>query len=72
MPYINVRVTAGITTEQKEKIIAGVTDLMVTVLNKDPEKTFVVIDEVEADNWGVAGVTTTVYRQRKKAAANAK
>lgn len=72
MPYVNVRVTAGVTAEQKEKIIAGVTDLLVKVLNKDPATTFVVIDEIEPDNWGVAGVTTTVYRQRKKAAANQK
>jgi 4-oxalocrotonate tautomerase len=66
MPYVNIRVTRGITTEQKDKLIAGVTDLMVKVLNKNPERTFVVIDEVEPDNWGVAGVSTTVYRQRQR------
>ncbi|MBI3707311.1 MAG: 4-oxalocrotonate tautomerase family protein [Proteobacteria bacterium] len=66
MPYVNIRVTRGVTLEQKEKLIAGVTDLLVKVLNKNPERTFVVIDEVEPDNWGVAGVTTTVYRQRQK------
>jgi 4-oxalocrotonate tautomerase len=72
MPYVNIRVTSGITTEQKDKLIAGVTDLLVKVLNKNPERTFVVIDEVEPDNWGVAGVSTTAYRQRRKNAAGPK
>ncbi len=69
MPYVNIKLTSGVTQEQKDTLIAGVTELLVKTLNKDPEKTFVVIDEVEPDNWGVAGVNTTVYRQRKKAAA---
>jgi 4-oxalocrotonate tautomerase len=66
MPYVNIKLTSGVTREQKETLIAGVTDLIVKTLNKDPEKTFVLIDEVDPDNWGVAGVSTTVYRQRKK------
>ncbi len=69
MPYVNIKLTSGVTTEQKDRLIAGVTELLVKTLNKDPEKTFVVIDEVDPDNWGVAGVSTTVYRRRKKAAA---
>ena len=66
MPYVNIRVTSGVTTEQKEKLIAGVTDVLVKVLNKNPDRTFVVIDEVAPENWGIAGVSTTVYRQRSK------
>ena len=54
MPYINVKVTEeGVTREQKEKIIKGCTQLMVDVLGKDPQLTFVVIDEVSTDNWGI-------------------
>jgi len=66
MPYVNIKLTRGVTQEQKDALIAGVTELIVKTLNKDPEKTFVLIDEVDPDNWGVAGVNTTVYRQRKK------
>jgi 4-oxalocrotonate tautomerase len=66
MPYVNIKLTRGVTQEQKDTLIAGVTELIVKTLNKDPEKTFVLIDEVDPDNWGVAGVSTTVYRQRKK------
>jgi 4-oxalocrotonate tautomerase len=69
MPYILVQVTdEGVTREQKAKIIAGATDLMVEVLGKDPDETFVVIDEVNTDNWGRAGEVVTVRRQRQKAA----
>lgn len=36
---------------------------MQTVLNKDPHLTHIVIEEVDTDNWGYAGITTTEYRQ---------
>ncbi|MES4613976.1 MAG: tautomerase family protein [Ewingella sp.] len=65
MPFINIQVTReGVTAEQKAALIAGATDLLVKVLNKDPQTTFVIIDEVDTDNWGVAGETITVRRKR--------
>ena len=65
MPYILIQVTdEGVTKQQKEALIAGATDLMVNVLNKDPEATFVVIDEVNTDNWGHGGETVTRRRRR--------
>ena len=63
MPYVNIKITKeGATAEQKAELIAGVTDLLVTVLNKNPATTFVVIDEVDTDNWGVAGQSVTQRR----------
>ena len=54
MPYVNLRVTdEGVSRAQKEQLIKGTTQLLVDVLNKDPATTFVVIDEVNMDNWGV-------------------
>jgi len=54
MPYINVKITdEGVTREQKQAIIRGCTQVMVDVLNKDPQVTFVVIDEVKLDDWGI-------------------
>lgn len=68
MPYILIQVTdEGVTKEQKEAMIVGATDLMVKVLNKDPEATFVVIDEVNTDNWGHGGEMVTKRRQRAAA-----
>lgn len=56
MPYINIKVTdEQVTKEQKQQLIAGVTQLVVDILNKNPETTHVVIDEVPVDNWGVSG-----------------
>jgi 4-oxalocrotonate tautomerase len=65
MPYINIKVTReGVSSKQKAELIQGATDLVVKVLNKDPATTFVIIDEVDTDNWGVAGETTTTRRLR--------
>ena len=54
MPYIHIQITdEGVSNEQKQQLIQGTTALMVKVLNKDPETTFVVIEEVSVDNWGI-------------------
>ncbi|WP_344799089.1 4-oxalocrotonate tautomerase family protein [Litoribacillus peritrichatus] len=64
MPYVNIKVTdEGVTAEQKEALIKGTTQLLVDVLNKDPKSTFVVIDEVNTDNWGIGYDVVTVLRQ---------
>ncbi len=63
MPYVNVKVTReGVTAEQKAAIINGMTQVLVDVLHKDPAVTFVVIDEVELESWGVGGLPTPQYR----------
>ncbi|MBW2148645.1 MAG: 4-oxalocrotonate tautomerase family protein [Deltaproteobacteria bacterium] len=65
MPYVNIRITKdGATAEQKAKVIAGVTQVLVDVLGKNPQTTFVVIDEVETDNWGIGGESISVRRKR--------
>jgi 4-oxalocrotonate tautomerase len=65
MPYVNIRITReGATAEQKAALIEGATRLLQEVLGKDPQTTVVVIDEVDTDNWGLAGETITVRRKR--------
>ena len=67
MPYINIKITdEGVTQEQKAKLIQGVTQLMVDVLNKNPATTVVVIDEVSTDNWGIGGEVVTSIRNKPK------
>jgi len=68
MPYINVRITAGASQEQKDLIIKGITQVMVDVLHKNPENTHIVIDEIPPENWGINGVNTVVYREQKRQA----
>ncbi|MDM0085687.1 4-oxalocrotonate tautomerase family protein [Variovorax sp. J31P179] len=69
MPYIRIEITReGVTQEQKKQLIAGATELMVRVLDKDPATTFVVIDEVDLDNWGVGGRPVVEWRRQQAAA----
>lgn len=64
MPYVNIKITdEAVTAEQKAALIAGATQLLVDVLNKNPETTVVVIDEVNTDNWGIGGKTVTERRR---------
>jgi 4-oxalocrotonate tautomerase len=63
MPYVNVKITReGATPAQKAEVIQGVTDLLARVLNKNPATTFVVIDEVAMEDWGVGGLPVEQYR----------
>jgi 4-oxalocrotonate tautomerase len=65
MPYINIKVTnEGVTKEQKQQLIEGATQLMVEVLNKNPVSTFVVIDEIDMDNWGIGYEMVSELRKK--------
>ena len=68
MPYVRVEITDGATVDQKKAIYAGITDLLVKVLNKNPEYTFIVIDEVDGDNWGHKGTSVAEIRRAEAAA----
>ena len=65
MPYVNIKVTGGSeapSAEQKAELIRGVTELLSRVLNKNPETTVVIIDEINIDNWGIGGKSVTIRR----------
>lgn len=65
MPIVTIQVTReGVTPEQKAALIKGATDLLVDVLNKPPALTFVIIQEVELENWGVGGLPTPEFRKQ--------
>lgn len=65
MPYVNVKITReGATPQQKAEIIAGMTEVLVRVLDKTPATTFVVIDEVAFENWGIGGLPVAQYREQ--------
>ena len=66
MPYVNIKVTnENVTKEQKHALIKGTTQLLVDVLNKKPETTFVVIDEVNTDNWGIGYEQVSDIRKKE-------
>ena len=71
MPYVNIKVTreggpdgTGPSADQKAQLITGVTDLLQEVLGKNPATTFVVINEVPLEDWGVGGLPVQEYRRQ--------
>ncbi len=69
MPYVNIKVTRdGLTRANKAALVAGVTDLLVRELGKPPAHIHVVIDPVEEENWGYAGLLTPDWRATQRTA----
>jgi len=65
MPYVKIELTReGVTREQKQQLIAGITNLITDVLDKDPNLTHVVIQEIGLDDWGFAGEQVSVLREK--------
>lgn len=65
MPYVNIKITdEQVSKEEKQRLIQGVTQLLQDVLNKNPQTTVVVIDEVNMDNWGIGGEQVSTRRLR--------
>ncbi|WP_363798948.1 2-hydroxymuconate tautomerase family protein [Lysobacter firmicutimachus] len=72
MPYILIQATRdGLDAPRKAELIRRATQMMVDVLDKDPATTFVVVDEVEADNWGIGGHPVSARRAERAASADA-
>jgi 4-oxalocrotonate tautomerase len=68
MPIVTIQITReGTTPEQKAALIKGATDLLVDVLNKPPSLTFVLIQEVEMEDWGGGGLPAKEYRRQAEA-----
>jgi 4-oxalocrotonate tautomerase len=65
VPYINLKITRdGVTADQKRRIVQDFTQALVDVLGKKPEHIHIVIDEIDPENWGFAGMLTDEYRRQ--------
>ena len=72
MPIVTIQVTregttpgvASVTSEQKTVLIKGASQLLLDVLNKPLGATFVVIEEVDMENWGWRGLPVAEYRKK--------
>ncbi|WP_042159639.1 tautomerase family protein [Paenibacillus gorillae] len=72
MPIVTIQVTRegttpdrqSVTAEEKAELIKGISELLLNVLNKPLESTFVVIEEVDTDNWGWGGLPALEYRRQ--------
>jgi 4-oxalocrotonate tautomerase len=77
MPIVTIQVTRegtspganSVTAEEKAALIKGASELLRDVLNKPLESTFVVIEEVDTDNWGWGGLPALEFRRRRAAAS---
>jgi 4-oxalocrotonate tautomerase len=79
MPIVTIQVTregaapdrASVSAAEKAALIKGASELLLDVLGKPLESTFVVIEEVDTDNWGWGGLPALEYRRRRAAASDA-
>jgi len=77
MPYVNIKVTregtvpgaTATTPQQKAALIQGVSQLLLDVMGKPLDSTFVVIEEADMENWGVGGMTVPAFRRQQAAQA---
>lgn len=75
MPIVNIKITregsgpgrSAVTAEEKAALIKGTSQLLLDVLNKPLDSTFVVIEEVELENWGWGGLPVPELRKQKQA-----
>ena len=73
MPIVTIQVTregfgpdrSSVTADEKAALIAGVSQLLLDVLHKPLDSIFVVIKEVEPENWGWGGVPVAEFRKRR-------
>lgn len=65
MPYVNIQLTKGVTRAQKAQLVREVTDALARVLHKKPEHTHVVIQEIDEENWGYAGLLTDDWKRQQ-------
>ncbi len=78
MPIVTIQVTRegttperhSVTASEKAALIKGVSELLLDVLGKPLESTFVIIEEVDLDNWGWGGLPALEYRRRRATATS--
>ena len=51
MPYINLKVAGKLSRKQKEDIAREFAETLLRVAGKPKDATYLVIDEVERENW---------------------
>lgn len=64
MPYVNIQITKGATREQKSELVRDMTNSLVRVLGKNPEHIHIVIQEIDDEDWGFAGLLTDEWKRQ--------
>ena len=55
MPFVNLKIAGELTVEQKRQISQEISETLEKVAGKNPKFTYVVIEEVERENWAIGG-----------------
>ena len=56
MPFVNVKfVKQQVNQEQKDSLITGLMDIIVKIMDRNPDLTVVTIDEIDQSNWIIGG-----------------
>jgi len=75
MPMVTVQVTREgnkpgvdhVTADQKAAIYKGISQLLLDVLDKPLDRTWVIFQEVELEDWSIGGLPTLEYRKLQSA-----
>jgi 4-oxalocrotonate tautomerase len=67
MPIIELNIAEGRTVEQKTAAMAAITDAVVRTLDVRPEQVRILINEVNPENFAIAGETMAVRAARESA-----
>lgn len=51
MPYVNIKVAGRLSRKEKEEIVKEIANTLWRVAKKPKEATYIVIDEVNKENW---------------------
>ncbi len=56
MPFVNVKlVKSQVNSDSKKQIISTLTDLIVSIMNREQALTTIVIDEIDPTSWAIGG-----------------
>lgn len=67
MPLIQINILEGRSPEKKEKLIKEVSHLVAETLESPIETVRVLINEMPAEHWGIAGESVKKRREQAKA-----
>ena len=78
MPIVTIQVTregtepgaTSVTAEEKAALIKGASELLLDILKKPLDATFVIIEVVDMDSWGLGGLPVAEFRRQRGTKAN--
>ncbi|MHB8589366.1 MAG: tautomerase family protein [Candidatus Dormibacteraceae bacterium] len=56
MPVVIIQMVAGRSMDQKRQLVAAITDAMVGIVGARRDRTNIIIQEVEPENWAHDGM----------------